>query len=191
MRWLGAAFLAALAVVGVKLVPGTAEKSLMRASAPVVTAAGSRATETGALHALSDDGLLVLTAHGTQTFQTSDRTEWREGARVIRPEDVPGYRGNSIKVRYHLAGGQRIAEHVVISPERTTPGRLAAYDAAGRVLSLTTPSGTRRFTLNGETWCRVGEHVVLPENLPEYTGRSTMVTTSTRTGQVIAIRVSP
>ncbi len=135
---------------------------------------------------MGDQRLSIRTTGGVRTFRTTGRTEWRDGARTVTSGEVLAYRGNAVKVHFSVVDGQRVAEQVVISPERATPGRLVAYEVPGRVLWLATASGTRRFTLDGRTWCRVGSHLVLPESLP--VGQTIIVTTSARTGQVISIR---
>ncbi len=191
MRWLAAAVVAALTIVGMRLVPGSPSHASAVTGVSTTAAAPLRRTETGELQAITDQTLSIITRRGPQTFRTTGRTDWREGARTINRAEVSSYRGHSIKVHFHVDDGEPVAEHVVISPERATPGSLAAYDVAAHVLSLSTATGMRRFTLNGHTSCRVGLQVVAAESLPEYIGQPVTVTTSTRTGQVTAIRVQP
>ena len=190
MRWLGAAVVAAIAMMGARWMPESPSRVPASAPARAAAAVSRHATERGELGALKGNLLSLRTDGGTKVFQVTDNTVWREGAHVVGPGVVRASRGNSAKVRYRTDDDTRIAENVVVSPESVTPGVLTAFDVTNHAVSLTTKSGVKRYSLDPQTSCRVGQHVVAADALPAFVGRRATITTSIQTGRVIAVHVA-
>ena len=189
MRWVLATAVAAMALIGARWIPGYIASGSATAPPHAGVSAPGYAAARGELRQV-DRGLLSLgTERGTVTFETNDRTVWRQGARVIDPADVVGLRGTAAKVRYRGGDQRRVADSVTIAPEQVVGGRLSAYDPATASLSLTNDSGSRAYILDGQTSCRVGRRTVPAGDLPQYVGRSIKLTTSKQTRRVIVVSV--